>query len=79
MTVEEYIITDRISLTLLPHSYTFKIDDVIYESDRLYSTREEMIEGALDDISMQAIEDIAEDEHNDISIALQDLEERLLP
>lgn len=82
MKLEQYIITDRVKLTLLPQTYTFEIDGKIYEADwgDIFVDRDEMIESALEEIAIKAANFLDEDEHEGYFLtALHKAHNELLP
>ena len=85
MKLEQYIITDRVKLTLLPQTYTFEIYGKIYEADwgDIFVDRDEMIESALEEIAIKAAdhwdEANGEQEHEEFLTHLHKLHNQLLP
>lgn len=85
MKLEQYIITDRVKLNLLPSTYTFEIDGKIYDADweEPYTDRDEMIEVALEQIAIEVVEHWNEgnweQEHEEFLTHLHKLHNLLLP
>lgn len=82
--VQQIIITDTIKLTLLPTTYTFEIEGNHFEADwdEPYTTdeRDLMIEAALEQIAIEAVNFLDEDEHEGAFLtALHKVHNQLLP
>lgn len=79
--IQQYVITDRVKLTILPQTFTYEIDGKVFESDDPdpYDDREEMIENALEEIAIEFANHCTEDEHEEFLTPLHKLHNQLLP
>ncbi|MBW4502357.1 MAG: hypothetical protein KME57_23010 [Scytonema hyalinum WJT4-NPBG1] len=72
----EIILTNRVSLNLLPNTYSFELDGVTYNANEYFDNLQEMLEHAVEEICLEHMRRSSDEEHEELIQALDSMLQR---